>query len=245
MSKLMLPAAFVAVLAVAACSAGPVPPSGSPLPTPSASPSAPAVPSVPPSVSPPSVTPPPSVAPPTARPPTDPPPIVAPTPAPPDPPALGFTPAERYLLDGVRRGATGCEPAGGSDDLPRDAIAGIECNSTDPAVARVGFYLFGNTDDMLNAYVARMTAEGVRLDSGSCLDGEADAAYVPGEGLIPYRVGCFVNDEGYGNYRLTMPGYHVYIGILGRTADLRALDDFAWLGNQDVPGTPTLWGEPS
>ncbi|HEV8699486.1 MAG TPA: hypothetical protein VGQ89_17475 [Candidatus Limnocylindrales bacterium] len=24
-----------------------------------------------------------------------------------------------------------------------------------------------------------------------------------------------------------------------------ALEDFAWLGNQDTPGGPTLWGEPS
>ena len=36
----------------------------------------------------------------------------------------------------------------------------------------------------------------------------------------------------------------MYIGILGRSGDTRALDAFAWRFNQDVPGSPTLWGEP-
>ena len=71
---------------------------------------------------------PPSVAPTRALRPPDATPKPPPAQVPPD-----FTAAERYLLDGVRRGATDCEPAGGSDDLPRDAIAGIECDSDDPA----------------------------------------------------------------------------------------------------------------
>jgi hypothetical protein len=36
----------------------------------------------------------------------------------------------------------------------------------------------------------------------------------------------------------------VSIGIRGRSDDMRALEDFAWLGNQDTPGNPTLWGPP-
>ena len=59
------------------------------------------------------------------------------------------------------------------------------------------------------------------------------------------RHGCFVNEEGYANYRATISGSDVYIGILGRTKDMRALEDFAWLGNEDVPGRPTLWSEPA
>jgi hypothetical protein len=42
-----------------------------------------------------------------------------------------------------------------------------------------------------------------------------------------------------------MSGIAVYIGVLGRTADMRALVDFAWRGNQDTPGGPTLWSEPT
>ena len=73
--------------------------------------------------------------------------------------------------------------------------------------------------------------------------GGPNAADVPGEDEIASRVGCFVNAEGYANYRITMPGSRVSIGILGRTAKPVDLENFAWLGNQDVPGNPTLSGE--
>jgi hypothetical protein len=53
-----------------------------------------------------------------------------------------------------------------------------------------------------------------------------------------------VNEAGYANYRATLPLHHVYIGVLGRTADTWALDQFAWRGSRDTPGNPTLWAEP-
>lgn len=34
-------------------------------------------------------------------------------------------------------------------------------------------------------------------------------------------------------------------GTLGSWDGMDALADFAWLGNQDLPGRPTLWGEPA
>jgi hypothetical protein len=169
--------------------------------------------------------------------------IATPPPTAPPPATLDFTAGEQYLLDGVQRGTRNCQPAGGSDDLPRDAIAGIECDSPHPAVARVGFYLFANDNDMLNAYLFRMEAEGVVLDSGSCDEGEAEHPYfVPDEGIVLDRAGCFLNDEGVANYRFTLPREHVYVGILGRSADMVALETFAWSpSNQDTPGIPTLW----
>ncbi len=203
---------------------------------PSASPSSP--PASPPasaSIAP-TITPPPSVSPPAATPlPTEPPAVGTPRPT-----APGFSAAEQNLLDGVQRGTTNCQPARGSQ-LPNDAIAGIECDSTEPAVARVGFYLFANDEDMLAAYLARMEAEGIELESGPCFDGEGEHAYVPNEGFAPERAGCFLNDEGFANYRYTMPGEHIYVGILGQSADLVALESFAWKGNADTPGIPTLW----
>ncbi len=71
----------------------------------------------------------------------------------------------------------------------------------------------------------------------------AKARYTPGEGVVPARDGCFINDQGYANYRATLPWSLVYIGILGTSDDMAALSDFAWLGNQDTPGSPTLWSE--
>lgn len=236
MSRSFLAASLVAVVAVAACSAAPTQPSSFPSPSP-------AVPSAPPASPLPS-----------DPAPTDPPPVQTPrpvetprpsaVPAPASPGSLAdFTPEERYLFDGIRRGATACQPAGGSDELPRDAMAGVECFSDDPRVARIGFYLFENDAEMLDAYFFRMRVEGVATDSGNCRDGEHEGAYTPGEGEIASRQGCFLNDEGYANYRVTQPGWHVYIGILGRMDDMPYLEDFAWRGNLDTPGYPTLWAE--
>ena len=234
----VLAASLVAVVVLAACSGSIAAP---------ASPSAPpASPSAAPTDSPkPSVTPLPSVTPPPATPaPTEPPQVATPRPATPRPTAPTFTDEEQRFLAGVQRGMKDCLPVRGSD-LPGDALLGIECGSTDPAIAQMGFYLFASDQGMLDAYLSRMNAEGIELDSGSCFDGEAEHAYVPGEGLILERAGCFLNDKGFANYRYTVPGDHVYVGLLGNSADMLALENFAWIGNQDTPGNPTLWGEPS
>jgi hypothetical protein len=195
---------------------------------PSAEPSqAPASPSLAPSDSPPS----PSIQPP------------APTPGTSDsPPPVLLTAGERYLIDGIRRGAIDCKPV--RDALPGKALAGIECRSNDPSVARIGFSLFASDADMLEHYFHRLRLEGVKPDSGGCYDGEGEGPYIPETGTAPDRRGCFVNDEGYANLRATMSGNHVYIGVLGRTANTRALDDFAWRGSVDVPSMPTLWTDP-
>ncbi len=107
----------------------------------------------------------------------------------------------------------------------------------------MGFYLFRSDADMLEAYMARMDAEGIVLDSGACVPGEGEGAYIPyPEGETAFdRHACFVNSEGYGNYRATLSGAHVYMGLLGRGKDMRSLQDWAWLGSVDTPGNPTLW----
>ena len=142
------------------------------------------------------------------------------------------------------RGEGDCSPVRGTG-LPGDAIAGIECDLIGSPVARVGYYLFRNDADMLDAYFARMRAEGLGVESGDgCVDREGDNAYVPwdeADGMGPYREGCFVNDEGYGNVRLTLPGAHVYVGLLGRTSAMGTLSDWAFFGSRDTPGQPTLW----
>ena len=142
------------------------------------------------------------------------------------------------------RGEGDCSPVRGGD-LPGRAIAGIDCDLVATPVARAGYYLFADDEGMLDAYFARMRAEGIEPESGDgCFKQAGESGYIPwdpDDGLAPYRHGCFVNDQGYGNYRLTLPGAHVYIGLLGRTADMRALEDWAFLGSVDTPGQPTLW----
>jgi hypothetical protein len=224
MSRLVI-VLVILVATLAACTTAQPEPSG-----PTASPSAPGTASPSPVAPDPTDSPSPSTPAPVATPR----PAVSPTP-------VVLTVEEQYLLDGILRGAIDCQPV--REGLPRNATGGIECASDDPAVARVGFYLFDGEADLLAAYFQRMDAEGVTRDSGSCADGEGEGAYVPGENEVPSRQGCFVNDEGYANYRATVPGSLLYIGVLGRTSDTGALEDFAWRGNQDTPGGPTLWSE--
>jgi hypothetical protein len=49
----------------------------------------------------------------------------------------------------------------------------------------------------------------------------------------------------YGNYRVTLPGAHVYVGLLGRTAAMAPLRNWAIYGNNDTPSFPTLWQQSS
>jgi hypothetical protein len=232
MNKVLLAAAMVAALILAACGAS----------TPSASPAPSAAPSV--AV----VSPSPTIQPsPSSSPSAEPTGTPVPTPAPsakptPKPTPVAFSRAEKYLVEGIMRGVSDCSPVRG-DALPGAAFAGIDCDLVDSPAARMGFYLFKSDDDMLDVYMARVSVENLVVDSGACVPGEGEGAYIPyGEDeFSPDRHACYVNDQGYGNYRATLPGVHVYMGLLGRTKDMRSLEDWAWLGNEDTPGAPTLW----
>ena len=233
MPKLILAASFVAVILLVACAGPSASPSPSPVPSipaasPTAAPSQAVVPTPAPTPEP--------TAKPTAKP--TPKPTAKPTP-------VAFSRDEAYLLAGVRRDVVDCEPVRSA--LPPRATAGIECDADNRAVARVGFYLFDDESDLLAAYIGRMKAEGVALESGeTCSEGEAERSYIPTDGRpedVADRAGCFINDAGIANYRATRPS-RIYIGVLGRSADMGALEDWAWKGSMDTPGSPTLWAEP-
>ena len=242
MSKLILTASLLAVLAIAACSPAAAGPSATPS-VPS-SPSAPSGPSAPPSAGPPTSAAPETPAPvPTPTPPARPAPDGSDAPEAPDPAIVEFTDGEVFLSDGITRGAMDCEPVRG-ELLPKTAVAGIECTGTEWFVARIGYYLFENDEEMFEHYMERMAAEGVEFDSGSCFDGEGDYQYVPGPDEVMSRNGCFVTAQGVANYRLLLPGAHVYVGIVGHDIDPVELEDFAFLGNHDTPSFPTIWGSP-
>jgi hypothetical protein len=237
MPKLVLAASLMAAFVLVACSTPTPPPSEAAVSPP---PSAPSV-SAPPASPVPSAPAEPSPVP-------TPDPTVRPTPKPtPLPTEPSFNRAERYLVDGIMRGEGDCSPV--RSGLPPKAIGGIDCDLIGSPVARIGYYLFRSEADTLDAYFARMRAEGIGLESGDgCLEREGDNAYIPwdpADGIAPYRYGCFINDEGYANYRITLPGANVYIGLLGRTADFRVLDEWAFLGSVDTPGSPTLWAQSS
>jgi hypothetical protein len=167
-------------------------------------------------------------------------PLPAKPPKPTAPPAPTFTAAEKALLAQIRPDARkDCAPR--RADLPKKATAGVECRPSNGPAARVGFYAFPSDRLAALAYFDRLAEFGVKPLTGDCFHGvPGDLAWTPGDGepeleddpdsgividgyaYIVYRDGCFVDDEGMANIRITCGG-GVYVGVLGRTADLGAL----------------------
>lgn len=158
---------------------------------------------------------------------------------------------EQDLVFGLRADAqVDCAPR--RSDLPPRAIAGVECRVGSDLVDRVGIYAFSSQADALLAYRVRLESVGVALRSGDCFAGKSgDFAWVPGDGLkaygdLPYRLGCYRDENGNANIRLTCWGGDrggVYIGVLGAKADIAALHDWAWRSAEGAVGyTPSSPG---
>lgn len=88
----------------------------------------------------------------------------------------------------------------------------------------------------IGAYMARLEERGIALRSGDCPAGRpGDASwpdYLPdegpeGAGPSETRIGCFRDENGIANIRLTCYG-DVYIGILGKGGDIAPLYAWAW-----------------
>ncbi len=251
--RTMRPAHLLLALATAALLAACA--SAGPTPVPSASPAAP-VPTVAPSAAPGDV-PTPAPATPSPTPAATPDPTAAPTATPRATPGSGMTAAEAALVRLLRADATvDCGPR--RTDLPDGAKRGIECRVDGGPVARVGVYWFASENEAAYAYMTRMAAAGVDVNAGDCNAGvPGERAYTSGDGegryedpgvfnwensvLAPARIGCFREDDGTANVRLTCG--QAYIGILGTGTDVAALHDWAWRFPKGYePGTPSLPG---
>jgi hypothetical protein len=164
-------------------------------------------------------------------------PSAAPSPTPSSAPT--FTAAERRLVDALRIDArTGCAPR--RTDLPDHATAGVECRVGTALVDRVGIYGFNtqlDADPALAAYLDRLAANNVAPRSGDCKAGTPgdrswpeylpDTADDGSDGYSALRSGCFLDENGIANVRLTCYGTY-YVGILGKNADIAGLYAWAW-----------------
>lgn len=169
---------------------------------------------------------------------------VAPVPASSAAPASP-TAHELQLLSGVRLDMqTACAPL--RADLAKAALAGVVCRPTSDVVDRVTLYLFDAQSDLLNTYLARLATHEVqpRTNTGRCaIDRASEGAYVPGDGgpnLVPERGGCYLDSIGKAHYAATLPPF-VLVELDGTVGDIAAVERWAWLGNQDQPGSPTIW----
>ena len=166
-------------------------------------------------------------------------------------PSVEFSGAEQLLLERIRPDArVNCTPR--VSDLPDGATAGVECEPAEGAASQVGMYQFATAQDAARAYFARLDDEGVAPRSGDCrLGTEGESAWTPGdEGevqgdewdgvlidgapFIVHRDACFVNDSGTANVRATC-GDGLYVGVLGRTSDLKELVTWSWENAPDAP----------
>lgn len=181
-------------------------------------------------------------------------PTLAPTPTPrvtPEPtPALRMTKSERALVRELRTDArVDCRPR--RANLPWGSSAGVECFVNSDLVRRVGVYAFRDQQALedfeseaalaATHYFVTLAAYDVDAHSGDCHNGvPGDASwpdYLPDEGdgphgLSSWRLGCYHDEYGQANIRVTCYG-GVYIGILGKTDDIKALAEWAWKAPED------------
>jgi hypothetical protein len=210
----------VAMLALAACSAA-------------ATPSPTAAPSVGPTAAPPVAT--------TATLATPP---VLPTPVESGIPVVASD-AERQLLAGARLDVQGlCTPL--ATGLLDAAVAAVECRPTGDVVDRAVLSLFDTQQALLAAYSGLLTAHEIRsfTNQGRCVpDHASEGGYVPGDDhgiLVAERGACYLDATGMAHYIATLPPF-VLVEVDGKVGDVSAVERWAWLGNQDQPGGPTIW----
>jgi hypothetical protein len=228
--------------------ARPTPASVQSMPGPTASPSVAAPASVPPASAP---TPTPSALAPTpagSAPAPSAPATTTPRPAP--EPTLSGDPAAD-LLAGVRSDVhASCVPL--SDGLPKGAVAGLDCQLDISVAERATFYWFPKMRDLLEAYAHRLAAHGVPLCTGRrsnyCPYRRADEeSYIPSLSYAleraPYRQATYLDAKGKAHWVGTGPPF-VLMAVDGNGDNRAALRDWAWLGNDAQPGSPTLWSGP-
>ena len=165
-----------------------------------------------------------------------------------------YTAVESDLIAGLRSDAVvHCGPR--RKDLPVRATAAVECRVNSDLVERFGVYRFRDARDAALTYLERLASNDVDPASGDCSAGTSgDAPWMPGDGTtgsaedrvafggsdrwVVGRSGCFLDEDGTANVRLTCGS--TYIGIVGRSEDLAALHAWAWRSDagQVPPGEP-------
>jgi hypothetical protein len=154
------------------------------------------------------------------------------------------TQAEATLFEGIRLDLQdgACRPL--RTGLPEHAIAGVECRPEDVAIEVARAYLFNRDEETITAYLGRIEAEGIEPGVDRPQDSISESSYWPEPaGLMnDGRHAHWLDDAGHGHYLATSMPF-VLLDVTGTDANVDVLYSWAWRGNQDVPGAPTLWRE--
>ena len=159
--------------------------------------------------------------------------------------APSLAPGAAALLDGIRLDLKGaCQSL--RSGLPANAIAGLECRPHDPSVASLQVFLFNRDADLMTAYLAIVSAQGIALRTNLDSLAISEGSYQPGDDpagpMADTRHAHWLDDSGHARYVATEPPF-VLLSATGTTPDVDGLYRWAWRGVQDVPGGPNVWME--
>ena len=150
---------------------------------------------------------------------------------------------EEGLLFGVRRdAAVDCQPE--RDGLPAGALGAITCLPENGLVTRLTLIRWDSEERLLEAYFAALEDHGVQRASGDCsAERGGESAYWPEEDgtgtAVPARQACFrIGNESVA--LATIPPA-VLAEVHGNVDQPGDVLQWLWVGNQDVPGGPTIW----
>ena len=134
--------------------------------------------------------------------------------------------------------------------LPAGATGAVACTPVSDAATGVSMVVFDTKAQLLDAYWAEVAAQGIepwtmgrQCEAGAGCEG----GYVPGDGhpgFEPAERGArWTDGAGTAHYLATVPPF-LLLRVDGRAgATVSGVERYAWLGNQDQPGGPTLWAE--
>ncbi len=159
--------------------------------------------------------------------------------------APSLAPGDATLLDGIRLDLkAACQPL--RSGLPANAIAGLECRPRDPSVAGLQVFLFNRDAELLTAYLAIVSAQGITLRTNLDSLAISEGSYQPGDDpagpMADTRHAHWLDDLGHARYIATEPPF-VLLSATGTSPDVEVLYRWAWRGVQDVPGGPNIWTE--
>jgi hypothetical protein len=159
-------------------------------------------------------------------------------------PALSPSAEAAVLLRGMRTDLNDrCVPL--ADGLPAAAVAGVACTPAGAAVDSASVFLFDTQEAMLGAYATWLAGHELSIldrSPGCGPDSVAESAWLPSvEGdTLPQRGACQVGVDGRARGAITLPPF-VLVTYEGAATDPTAVAQWAWLGNRDQPGSPTVW----
>ena len=137
-----------------------------------------------------------------------------------------------------------CAPI--STGLPPAAVAGLACTPAGAAVTAASVFLFDTQAAMLGAYTGWLEGHSLRIGDRSpgCGAGSvAESAWLP-DGRRRRPAGGAQRLPGRprrpARGAITLPPF-VLVTYEGPATDPAAVARWAWLGNKDQPGGPTVW----